>query len=342
MPRSDVYKRGQADRPKLDPYSTVSKQDETQVESGEEKDQQEAPTTQTDPFLGDFKIIPLDRIRPGEFQSRLVKDPIKDENLRKRIKKDLDRYGRLRHVFRVVIDPDDPTFYNPAFGGHRRLDLARELGVTEVSIWMEEYDPFELARGTYDENDPATRQDLNIVEQGLFFQRVQKKLGWSQTEIAERFDVEGGQPHVSRCMTAVSYPEDLQQMLFTDPDRGMRAAKELHRLEVLGAERAKALRAPLIAAFQAANPKDRLSTDQLALAVDKILSGGSFATDKTTEETNTPVPTIPSLKRWERAKSVRKKWESFRKEFGNEPLDDDVRAEVEAVYKDIGKLLGHS
>lgn len=292
----------------------------------------------SDPRLARLKIISIESIRPGRYQSRMVVDPAKDEQLRKQIQADLEAHETLQHVFVVVVDPDDDTFYNLKMGGHRRLKIAKELGVQEVFIWVEDYDQEELARGTYFENNRGARQDLNIVEEGELFRRVQESLGWTQIQIAERFYIEGGQPHVSRCIQAASYPDDLKHMLFRDPDRGMRVAGILFALEVLGEEEAKKARVPLIAAFLSENPKERLSTDAIQIAVNRILGKTSPAETRLTQEP-APLPPVRHLRRLERVTGVGKSFERFKKEIGDEPLTDEERTKLLALQEEIQALL---
>jgi ParB/RepB/Spo0J family partition protein len=292
---------------------------------------------QGDPRLQELKIIPIGKIRPGFFQSRLVVDPEKDDRLRKRMQADLKDGKVLRHVFPVVVDPDDVAYFNPKMGGHRRLKIAQELGLTEVCVWIDDYDTEELARGTYTENDPATRQDLNIVEEGVFFQRALSKLGWTQTELAEKFEIEGGQSHVSRCIQAASYAPDIQQMLFREPDRGMRAAVILNQLEGLGEEKAKELRKPLIAAYLAENPRNRLSTDALQIAVDRILTPSTLK-----EEPAEALPPVIQLRRLERISGVDKSLERLKKEIGNGPPTPEERQKLRASLNALQEILARS
>lgn len=291
-----------------------------------------------DARLQELKIVPIGKVRPGFFQSRLIVDHEKDERLRKRMQADLKNGRILRHVFPVVIDPDDTTFYNPKMGGHRRLKIAQELGMTEVCVWVDEYDTEELARGTYSENDPATRQDLNVVEEGLFFQRALSKLGWTQTELAEKFEVEGGQSHISRCIQAASYATDIQEMLFQDPERGMRAAVILNQLEVLGEEKAKDLRKPLVAAYLAENPRDRLSTDALQIAVDRLL----HPSPSLEEPPATILAPVVQLRRLERISGIDKSVERLKKEIGNDPPTLEERQKLQASLNALQEILARS
>src|SRR5215472_6213673 len=193
--RIDRFKQRGADRLKLDPvadlqeFGYVGQRREARGGSADGQEEQ-GPLP---PWFQQFQLVPVDSIRPGPYQVRMLVDPEKDEQLRKQIQRDLERHGTLQFVFVVSLDQDDKHFYNPKMGGHRRLKIAQELGVKEVFIWIDSYDQEELARGTYFENNPGARQDLTIVEEGELFRRVQQRLGWTQTTIAERFSVEGGQ-----------------------------------------------------------------------------------------------------------------------------------------------------
>lgn len=293
------------------------------------------------PWARQFQLVPIDQIRPGPFQVRMVKDEEKDEQLRKQIREDLSKYQTVQHVFIVVPDQEDGRFYNPQMGGHRRLEISREEGAKQVFIWVKEYNLEELARGTYAENDPGTRQELTIPEQGEQFRRVQHLLGWTQTEIAERFHVVGGQPHVARCIQAASYPEDIRKMLYKDPDRGMRAAHILAQLdEALGPEKALEARAPLIEAFLA----KQLNTDALQIAVDhvkrKTLPGISLPGKPITQGEVPAAPlSIEEAQQLEQATRVRKSVERYARDLGESKPSAKVREELLRTRQKIDAIL---
>ena len=338
----DRFKQRGSDRPKLDPVAELQQFGYL----GQRKEEPEVGTNglsaqeqvQLPSWFQQFQLVSIDSIRPGPFQVRMVIDPEKDEQLRKQIRTDLEHHDTLQHVFVVVLDPDDNAFYNPKLGGHRRLNIAKELGVKEVFIWIEEYDQEELARGTYFENNRGARQDLTIVEEGELFRRVQKTLGWTQTTIAERFYVEGGQSHVARCMQAASYPEDIRRMLFKDPERGMRAAEKLAQLEALGPEEAREARAPLIEGFLAKDSQKRLSTDSIQIAVDRILGMASFEEGALRQGGPQQLP-VEQLRRLERATTARKSFGRYMREIGEARPSVEERAELESLRRQIEAIL---
>jgi ParB-like chromosome segregation protein Spo0J len=243
----------------------------------------------------------------------------------------------------VVEDQEDSSFYNPKMGGHRRLEIAKEAGVQNVFIWTEDYDQVELARGTYFENNPGARQELTIVEEGELFRRVQQTLGWTQTEIAERFHVVGGQPHVARCIQAASYPEDIKRMLLKDPERGMRAAHILVQLdEALGSEKAVEMRRSLIEGFEA----KALPTDALQLQVDHLLGKHHLREKIPISEGVLLSPPDPlseeQLLRLERATTVQKSFARYQKTVGKASPSADERAVIANVITTYVAWLGEA
>src|SRR5258708_3022553 len=65
--------------------------------------------------------VPLERIRPGQYQKREFVDPEKYQQLK-------DQITSLGFNFVAIlfVDPNDPDYYNPAMRGHIRIQAARE------------------------------------------------------------------------------------------------------------------------------------------------------------------------------------------------------------------------
>jgi len=300
---------------------------------GTEKFVEEEPISlPADSPLSKLRIIPIERIRPGRYQTRMREENDPEDELRQQIAADLETHETLEHVFIVSIDPDDSSFYNLKRGGHRRLTFASEFGAKQVWIWIDEYNQEDMARGTYFENNG--RKNLTTVEEGEFFLRVQEDKEWTQTEIAQRFKVAGGQPHVARAMKAASYPNDIKQMLFQDPDRGERAAEKLAQLEALGPEEAKKLRAPLITAFLSKDPKEKLSTDGIQIAVDYLLNGTPSDAVEKPEKLEVQV-----VKRVGYARSASKTFDRYIRELGDERPSQLDRLELEQLQKHLQEIL---
>jgi ParB/RepB/Spo0J family partition protein len=325
--------RGKAARPSISPVSTAMRRPSV-AHNGTEKEG--APV---DPRLARLQVVPVDRIKASRYQHRDELNAAEDkeyQQLSAQIQADLeaqpdDEHRTIEHVFIVMPDPKDEAKLILASGGHRRLDVCLDLGVKEIYVWIKEYDEATLATGTYKEN--KGRKKTNWLEDARTYQDIMSTLGWNQTEVAKMLHVEGGQPHVSRCLSMLDYHPDLQRMLAISEERGMRAAKELARLEKhFGTDKARELWAPLIAGFL----NEELYTDDIEKKVKQLLGE---APDKAKK---TEVTEFPVLRQQRLAQGIRRKWQSFRKDLGNEPLDAEVRSEVETVYLEMGAFLGHT
>jgi ParB/RepB/Spo0J family partition protein len=337
MVRSQVYKQGQAQRKKLDPYSNVAQKTGEQGEDEGREDSQETGATQTDPRLARLQVVPISRIKASHYQHRDELNVAEDkeyQQLLAQVQADLELqpdngHKTIEHVFVVMPDSNDELILSS--GGHRRYQVCLDLGVKEVYVWIKDYNEAALATGTYTEN--KGRKKTNWLEDARTYQDIMASLGWNQTEVAQYLHVEGGQPHVSRCLSMLDYHPDLQRMLAIAEERGMRAAKELARLEKLfGPDKARELWTPLIAGFL----NGELFTDDIEKKVKQLLG------EEPDKVKKTEAAEFPVIRRQRLAQGIRKKWQSFRSEIGDEPLDDEVRTEVETIYREMGELLGFS
>ena len=264
--------------------------------------------------------VPIERIRPGRYQKRESVDPEKYQQLK-------DQIADLGFNFVAVlfVDPDDDAFYNPAMGGHLRIQAASELGIAEVLAVIREYDRVALAKGTYMENQG--RQPLTLVEEGLIFQECQDDLGWTQEEIAKNLIVPGGRSHVALCMLTVTAAPDLREMLRKDPRRGQRAFYYFRQLDELGQERAMELRAPHIADFLIG----KISTDEVRLIMKQIL-------DKEHGQTKEPV-SLDQARREHKITSTLTSFQRFEKEIGAAPVSPTEREALETLKTKIEEIL---
>lgn len=300
--------------------------------------EQEQDLPAVEPRLTRLQVVSVERITSSRYQHRDELNAAEDkeyQQLRAQVQADLDRqpddeYRTIEHVFIVMPDPKDEQKLILAKGGHRRFQVCLDLGVKEIYVWVKDYNEEALATGTYSEN--KGRKKTNWLEDARTYREIMETLEWTQTEVAQYLHVEGGQPHVSRCLAMLDYHPDLQRMLAIAEERGMRAARELVRLEKhFGIDKARELWAPLIAGFL----NEELFTDDIEQKVKQLI--GDIPEKGKTDATEFPV-----IRRQRLAQSVRKKWQSFRKELGDEPLDEEVRTEVEQVYNEMGALLGRS
>jgi len=264
--------------------------------------------------------VPIERIRPGKYQKREAVDSEKYQQLK-------DQIADLGFHFVAVlfVDPDDDAFYNPAMGGHLRIQAASELGITEVLAIIRDYDKVALAKGTYMENQG--RQPLTLVEEGLLFQECQDDLGWTQEEIAKHLIVPGGRSHVALCMLTATAAPDLREMLRKDPKRGQRAFYYFRQLDELGQERAMQLRAPHIENFLVG----KISTDEVRLLMKQILERERGQTDE-------PV-SLEHARREHKITSTLASFQRFEKEIGTATPNPNEREALENLKTKIEELL---
>lgn len=264
--------------------------------------------------------VPISAIRPGRYQKREAVDPEKYQQLKDQIAE----LG-LNFVAILCVDPDDQSFYNPMMGGHLRIQAAAELGITEVSAIIRDYDRMALAKGTYFENNG--RQPLTLIEEGNIFKQCQEDAGWTQEEIAKNLIVPGGRSHVALCLLTVTAAPDIQEMLRRDPKRGQRCFYYLRQLDELGEERAIELRAPIIADFLA----KKISTDEVRIKVEQILQSerGETVMSLSLEE----------VRRQHTITSTVKSFHRFEKEIGTAALNPKERESLQTLKQKIEEML---
>lgn len=264
--------------------------------------------------------VPIATIRPGRYQKRESVDPEKYQQLKDQI----EELG-LNFVAILCVDPDDANYYNPMMGGHLRIQAASELGITEVSAIIRDYDRMALAKGTYFENNG--RQPLSLIEEGNIFKQCQEDAGWTQEEIAKNLIVPGGRSHVALCLLTVTAAPDIQEMLRRDPKRGQRCFYYLRQLDELGEARAIELRAPIIADFLA----KKISTDEVRIKVEQLLSNERG-------ETTYPL-SLEEVRRQHTITSTVKSFHRFEKEIGTAALNQKERESLQALKTKIDALL---
>lgn len=334
---------GRQARPSINPVSAAMRRPSAPLV--EQKQDQIA----LDPRLAGLQIVAIDRIRPGEYQFRDELDEANDQeylDLRARILASLEKQPGeekiLEHVWKVAPEPGNNYYLNPIFGGHRRLQICKEAGVKHAIVWIKEYDEDDMAIGNYDEN--KGRKDTSLLEDARLFRALKERRKWTQEAIAQRLGVRGGRDHVARCVLLLDYAPDIQEMASRDPERGIRAAGELARLDKhFPPEKAKELRVPLIAGFYHEDSKKRYTTDMLKLKVDKlILDRDAIMAGETKEEPMATPIQDEILKRLARAVDSRKRFALYLKSLGDQPPWPDERAELESLRREIDEVLARS
>ena len=280
-------------------------------------------------WLEHLRMIPVDHIRPGRYQKRLkeAQDPLILALLEEQMRTDYER-GELQLFLFVMQDPANPDFFNPSRGGHRRVEIAQKIGVSEILCYVSEYDPEDLSFGTYFENEG--RQNLSIIEKGLMYLAFIEDRNLSQEEVAIQYHVKGGRNYVGRCIRAAKAAADIQAMIFHDPDRSMRVLDVLSQLDFVDDGVAK--RAPIIAAFQ----NKQLTADGVQIAVNRVLAGEVFSLGGQGEGKTLPLKEIARIERFH---SVRTGFDRYLREVENEPPGPQEREELAQLRQRIDEVL---
>lgn len=273
------------------------------------------------PWMRNLQLVPIERIKPGRYQARKeeAKDQAIYQQLETQMQSDYER-GQLRLFLSVMPDPDDPTFYNPSRGGHRRIEIARRIGVKEILCFVEDvYDAKELLRGTYAEN--LGRQNLTMIEEGYIYQAaLDDNPDWTQDDVAAHLHVSGGRMHVAHCIRSINYASDIQAMIYAAPERSKRVASALAKLDPLPDAAKK--RVKIIADFLS----EKLTVDQVEVMVERLLNGKK------------PLG-VKEIARIERIQSTRKGFARYLKEIGAQKPDEEERRELEGLFREIQEIL---
>jgi ParB/RepB/Spo0J family partition protein len=280
------------------------------------------------PLLQRLHVIPTERIRPGKYQTRESIDPEKYAQLKHQIKKE-----GFRHILFVCHDPEDGDYFNPTQGGHIRLQVAQEIGITELICFVEDYSAEGMAKGTYYENQ--ARQDLNLIEEGKLFHKFKTDFGWTQERIAKELNVAGGRSHVAQCMLAAEDPPDIQQLVLGEPTRAYRVITYLRQLNALdegpgNQGKAAAARAPIIEAFKTG----QLGIDEVKIAVDQALKPEFQA-----PRMRVPSIDVETIRRTGRIETAEKSWKRYIAEVGGAAPSEQERAKLLAIRQEIDALL---
>lgn len=195
-----------------------------------------------------------------------------------------------------------------------------------------DFDQQRMAVGTATEN--LVREDLSLPDEGKLYRKLRQDTGWTQEQLAAQLEI--SRDRIKECEVASRDASDIQEMLRTAGDRGLRAAKSLRQLDRLdqpeqGILRAAIERAPLIQKFLAGE----LTTDGVQHAVDAIFT-------RIEQEKNQHGPVnIPQevsfteIRRQERMTTLLKRFASWQKLIGETPLYPEERVALAQLAQEI-------
>jgi ParB family chromosome partitioning protein len=277
----------------------------------------------------------------------LALDDILDSRYQSREQRDPQRFRQLIHSIQahgfqgvLVVCPHfrDEGKYQLIAGGHRRRDSARAAGLQTLPCLVVEYDQQRMAIGTASEN--LVREDLSLPDEGKLYLLLRQDADWTQEELAERLDL--SRDRIKECEVAARDAEDIQQMLRTAGDHGLRAAKALRQLDKFddparGIFRASSERAPIIERFL----KEELTTDGVQLAVNAV---AARLEQKDTLAVPQPGPDISpqEIRRHERVTTLMKRFVSWQKLVGDQALYPEERQTLALLAQEIQAYLARS
>src|SRR5215510_13047020 len=124
----------------------------------------------------------------------------------------IKREGILQNLI-VEVRSGRNGAYLSLVSGQRRLLAAKEAGVQKATCLLKEYNRAGRVSTGLTEN--LVRQDLNCIDVAEGFAALRKE-GWSEEEIAARFD--RGQRTIRRYLVIAAWPEDVKQTMRKHPD----------------------------------------------------------------------------------------------------------------------------
>jgi ParB family chromosome partitioning protein len=279
-----------------------------------------------------YKVLDLsvDDIHDSHYQSREQRDPHRFHQLVHSIQ----AHG-FQGVLVVCPHPEHEGSYQLIAGGHRRRDAAREAGLQTLPCLVVEYDRHRMAVGTASEN--LVREDLSLPDEGKLYLQLRHDAGWTQEQLAEQLEV--SRDRIKECEVAARDAEDIQHMLRTAGDHGLRAAKALRQLDrfdepARGIWRAAVERAPIIERFL----QEELTTDGVQLAVTAVIARLEQQGTSVAEE---PLRDIypHEIRRHERVSTLLKRFVSWQKLVGDQPLYPDERETLTRLAQEIQAYL---
>jgi ParB/RepB/Spo0J family partition protein len=196
--------------------------------------------------MTDIKHLPLEKILPNPWQTRLLENP---EHIRQ-LAEDIRARGLLQTPI-GRLNPDGSTQTIQLAFGHSRLAAYRLLGEAAMPVDLRELTDREMAELAIAEN--AHRQDLTAIEKAGALQRYCEEFDATQAEAGALFGLT--QSAVANLIRLLKLSEPVQAMV-----QDGRLPERLART-ILAVERISAPRALKIAQAVAAAPsKDREET----------------------------------------------------------------------------------
>jgi ParB/RepB/Spo0J family partition protein len=248
-----------------------------QVDSREDVTEQ---TSESSPTHSEGENPGFSTIQPVSDRQEALLDDILDNDYQTREGMSQEKFRRLvksmqeegpQEPIQVRKHPKVPGKWQIVRGGHSRRDAARAAGLTHYPITVVDYDDKRSALATAREN--LAREDLTPLEEGRFYLSM-KSFGYTQEALADELGI--SRDRIKECEALAKSAPEIQEMiqriknLDGDPNRGLRAAKYLRRLDDLEKKNpglATRIRGPLIDAFL----YERITTDDMDVVTKQLV-----------------------------------------------------------------------
>jgi ParB/RepB/Spo0J family partition protein len=311
-----------------------------------------------DDLINDTSPIPpqealLDDILNSDYQTR---ERMSEEKFR-RLVKSMQEDGPQDPI-QVRKHPTIPNKWQIVRGGHSRRDAAKAAGLTSYPISVVDYDDKRSALGTAREN--LAREDLTPLEEGRLYLAM-KPFGYTQEALADELGI--SRDRIKECEALAKSAREIQEMiqrikeLDGDPNRGLRAAKCLRRLDDLDKRAlglAARIRGPLIDAFI----YERITTDEMDIATKQLVATDDpenvlaaivrslHQKEKVAEQQAeaeqskaAKEPPPPEIQRTTNLGLTTRRFRQFMTLIGNSPPSDEERRTLTHIRSEIDAIL---
>lgn len=154
-------------------------------------------------------FIEVDKIKPNPLQPRQEFDEAKLAELADSIK----QYGVLQPLVVVRTEKFTPSGIVNEYeliAGERRLRASKLAGFAEVPVLIRD-EPAEKVKLEMAIVENVQREDLNALDRGIAFSRLQKEFGLSHKEIGARLGK--SREYVANLVRILQLPQEMQQAL---------------------------------------------------------------------------------------------------------------------------------
>lgn len=152
--------------------------------------------------------VPVDELRPGKFQPRVLFDADEISELAQSIRED----GLIQPItIRAIDDPDDPEVKYEIIAGERRWRAVKALKWETIQAVVKDFDDKQTAIASLTEN--LQRASLTAIEEARGYKKLIEELKMKQQEVADK--VGKSRPSISNMLRLLNLDRDVIHLLET-------------------------------------------------------------------------------------------------------------------------------